>query len=462
MYYLTDVMVDLRDVMDQEEETSSWMKAYQEEQNRKVARDTGYDTLSTSPAKILEEDEEIGFLIETTPGKRYRIPLEDMERYREKGPTTSGNESESSKKSARKTKLPPGTDKKLKDIFSTDEEDEEDGTGDVKKKKNVRRALVANDPVVIQPQAESTTPTGTKTPQHSAAFLAIVADIGTESIKQTLHQEESPSAGGQSGQKKEDVKPKIRPNPYTQELHPSKGQKTLEQTMPKKIPLAERRRIWREELKKQEGKPKLVLVVEDEEDDEIAEIREVEQTFEEEFEAEDPVEKKTDPPETHSTSFLTTTAEVHAPLGPDVGDPMGPDADVEDFEDDDMAFPLSGVVAERSVGDRSSQVASTWFGSIDKVKSEDKDKDIKSDTSSGEVEIMKEENVFRWDRGGVMEASKHCAQCLSDPDKLCEFHKNILRSHVKSEPTPDTLLGTLMSQINACALCKTTPGTFCE
>ena len=47
--------------MDQEEETSSWMKAYQEEQNRKVARDTGYDTPSTSPAKILEEDEDIGF-----------------------------------------------------------------------------------------------------------------------------------------------------------------------------------------------------------------------------------------------------------------------------------------------------------------------------------------------------------------------------------------------------------------
>ena len=71
MFYLMDVMVDLRDIMDEEEETSSWMKAYQEEQNRKVARDTGYDTPSTSPAKILEEDKEIGFLIETTPGKRY-------------------------------------------------------------------------------------------------------------------------------------------------------------------------------------------------------------------------------------------------------------------------------------------------------------------------------------------------------------------------------------------------------
>ena len=392
-----------------------------------------------------------------------------MERYREKLPTASGNESESSRKSARKTKLPPGTDQKIRDIFSTDEDDEE-GNGDGKKKRKVRHALVPKDPVVIQPQTEPTEPSGTKTPQHTPAFLVIAADIGTESIKQTLQEQEVASAGGLSGQKKDDVKPKTRPNPFTQEPFPSKGQKTLEQSMPpRKIPLAERRKIWKEELKKQGGKPKFVLVVEDEEDDEIAEVKEIEQKYEDEFEAEDEEKKETDRQETPSTGLFMTTADIHAPIGPDVGDPMGPDvgdpmgpdAAIEDFEDDDMDIPLSGVVADRSVGESSTQVASTWFASVENVKTEDKDEDIKSDTSSGEVEIMKEENVFRWDRGGVMEASKHCVQCLSDPDKLCEFHKNILRSHVKSEPTPDTLLGTLMSQINVCPLCKTTPGTFC-
>ena len=130
----------------------------------------------------------------------------------------------------------------------------------------------------------------------------------------------------------------------------------------------------------------------------------MDETYEEEFEAEDPVESKTDPPETHSTSLLTTTAEVHAPLGPDVGDPMGIGAGVEVLKTMNMAFPLSGVVAERSVADSSSQVASTWFSSVDKVKTEEKDVDIKSDTSSGEVEILKEGKRLqmgqRWRNGG--------------------------------------------------------------
>ena len=128
-----------------------------------------------------------------------------MERFREKLPTTSGNESESSRKSAKKPKLPPGTEEKIRDIFSTDE-DEEEGKSDTKKKRlRVRRALVQGDPLVIEPQ--DTEQSGT--PQHTPAFLEIAADIGKASIRETLQEDQVPAAGGSS------VKPKSRPNPFT-------------------------------------------------------------------------------------------------------------------------------------------------------------------------------------------------------------------------------------------------------
>ena len=223
----------------------------------------------------------------------------------------------------------------------------------------------------------------------------------------------------------------------------------MEESRPRpKTPLAEKRKQWREQMKKHQGEAKIVVIVDDAEDEECPEIKESDDKSGRKIEAEENI----DATQTPAAAKFTTEAEVHAPSGPDADLPLGPDVSAEtglEFdEDDDMNFPLSGVVAVRDVGE-SSQVESTWFASAENVKSEKTDED-KSDTSSGEVEIMHEENVFRWDRGGVMEAAKHCVQCLSAPDKLCELHKNILRSHVKSEPTPDTLLGTLMGQINAC------------